>query len=158
FLNMNSYSYYTPLHDNCPYLPIFSCDSPLFILRSMLLSTIILYPLCIFTRGEVSMQTQSHVPGCRRMAFWIVGLLLSMWLGASQAQAQDRQLYRFYSYGYGTHFYTTSVADGQHALQVGFTWEGVAARVWSTPNLLRQPIYRLYSPSTGDHYYTISQT
>lgn len=80
---------------------------------------------------------------------------------SGQAQAQDKVFYHLY-YGDNDrypihHFYSTSVTNVQQAQQMGYTWVGPTARVWSTWSFGRAEIQRLYNPQTGDHLYTIDQ-
>lgn len=74
-------------------------------------------------------------------------------LGTIQAHADD--IYRLYNRNTGEHFYTASLAERNHNLEKGWSYEGMA---WTSLEK-GQAIYRLYNPNVvgGDHYYTQSQ-
>ncbi|EJD46228.1 hypothetical protein AURDEDRAFT_164887 [Auricularia subglabra TFB-10046 SS5] len=71
-------------------------------------------------------------------------------------------LYRLYAISAADHFYTTSEAERQNALNIKFRDEGIVAWVHSTPVCGASPLYRLYfdGPSNAqfwrDHFYTSS--
>jgi len=71
--------------------------------------------------------------------------------------AMAAPLYRLYSAAAGDHFYTMSAAERNNAVTAdGYTYEGIAAYVFSTQVAGSVPLYRLYSAAAGDHFYTTS--
>lgn len=56
-------------------------------------------------------------------------------------------LYRLYNPSSLDHFYTTSVAERNSLVNVGWRYEGIA---WNVPKS-GTPVYRLYKKSNGDH-------
>jgi hypothetical protein len=66
-------------------------------------------------------------------------------------------LYRLFNWGNGDHFYTTSVAERDGAIQnAGYADEGVACYVYANPASNTTPLFRLFNPANGDHFYTTS--
>lgn len=57
---------------------------------------------------------------------------------------------------YTDNFYTTD-PKGEHALQHGYQFLGVACYVFSTQVKDTIPVYRSFKPRSGDHYYTTSR-
>lgn len=62
-------------------------------------------------------------------------------------------MYRVYNPNSGEHFYTASVAERDHLVEVGWKDEGIG---WYAPETSATPVYRLYNPNVGDHHYTTS--
>lgn len=81
--------------------------------------------------------------------------LSSLALPVSTFAASDTQsMYRMYNWNSGEHFYTASVKERNHLVNVGWSYEGIG---WTAPkNGL--PVYRLYNPYAGDHHYTTSSS
>jgi hypothetical protein len=66
-------------------------------------------------------------------------------------------LYRLFNWGNGDHFYTTSAAERDGAIQnAGYADEGVACYVYANPASNTTPLFRLFNPANGDHFYTTS--
>ena len=66
-------------------------------------------------------------------------------------------LYRLYHATTGAHFYTTSAAERDNAVnQLGYQSEGTACYVYSTQATGTTDLYRLYRPASDDHFYTTS--
>lgn len=61
-------------------------------------------------------------------------------------------MFRLYNPNSGEHFYTGSVFEGNHLVDVGWNYEGYG---WIAPNE-GAPVYRLYNENAGDHHYTLS--
>ncbi|OAA58728.1 Glycoside hydrolase, family 25 [Cordyceps fumosorosea ARSEF 2679] len=67
------------------------------------------------------------------------------------------ELWRAYSGSAGDHFYTTDYSEYNNAVtRLGYSAEGVAAKIYSyqVPNSI--PLYRTWSPGASDHFYTTS--
>jgi hypothetical protein len=64
--------------------------------------------------------------------------------------------YRLYARWDGDHFYTTSQAEADQAVQGGYSSEGIACPIHNAPGANRVPFYRLYASWNGDHFYTTS--
>ena len=63
-------------------------------------------------------------------------------------------VYRVYNPNSGEHFYTSSEAEVQHLVSVGWRNENVG---WKSPVFDEShPVYRVYNPNAGDHHYTTS--
>lgn len=62
-------------------------------------------------------------------------------------------VYRIYNPHSGEHFYTTSKAERNHLITVGWNFEGIS---WKSAETSGFPVYRLYNPNAGDHHYTAS--
>ena len=62
-------------------------------------------------------------------------------------------MYRLYNPNSGEHFYTSTVAEKDNLVSVGWTDEDDA---WSAPTYSDTPVYRLYNPNSGEHHYTDS--
>ena len=60
---------------------------------------------------------------------------------------------RLYNPNSGEHFYTASVAERDHLVAVGWSYEGVG---WTAPKTSSTPVFRLYNPYAGEHHYTTS--
>ncbi len=60
-------------------------------------------------------------------------------------------MYRLYNPNSGEHFYTSSEAEKNNLVAVGWGDEGTA---WIAPSTSKNPVYRLYNPNTGDHHFT----
>ena len=61
------------------------------------------------------------------------------------------EMHRLYNPNSGEHFYTGNIAEKDHLIEVGWSYEGVA---WTSPESSEIPVYRLYNPNAGDHHYT----
>ena len=61
-------------------------------------------------------------------------------------------MYRLYNPNSGEHFYTSTVAERDHLVNVGWNYEGIS---WKAP-VSGNPVYRLYNPNAGDHHYTLN--
>ena len=72
-------------------------------------------------------------------------------IGKQDETTKPQSIYRLYNPNSGEHFYTTSVQEKNHLVQVGWRYEGIG---WQAPELSMQPVYRLYNPNAGDHHYT----
>lgn len=59
-------------------------------------------------------------------------------------------MYRLYNPNSGEHFYTSSVAEKNNLVSVGWNFEGCA---WDAPKT-GVAVYRVYNPNAGDHHYT----
>jgi cytolysin (calcineurin-like family phosphatase) len=70
-------------------------------------------------------------------------------------------LYRAYNDARSDHFYTTSLAEYDNAIQnCGYKGEGVACMVYSSPDYDPEsliPFYRAFNPTIFDHFYTTSE-
>ena len=67
--------------------------------------------------------------------------------------------YRMWSPGATDHFYTTSRAERDNAVNnLGYNNEGVVGYVYRYRQCGATPLYRMYSPSGTDHFYTTSQS
>lgn len=62
-------------------------------------------------------------------------------------------MFRLYNPNSGEHFYTASAYEGNHLINVGWSYEGVS---WVAPSSSDTPVYRVYNPNAGDHHYTMS--
>lgn len=62
-------------------------------------------------------------------------------------------MYRLYNPNSGEHFYTGSVMERVHLVDLGWKYEGIG---WIAPAMSSSPVYRLYNPNAGDHHYTLS--
>lgn len=62
-------------------------------------------------------------------------------------------IYRLYNPNSGEHFYTSSSAERDGLVVLGWKAEGLA---WYAP-LKGEPVYRLYNPNASDHHYTTSK-
>lgn len=58
---------------------------------------------------------------------------------------------RLYNPNSGEHFYTSSEAEQNHLVSVGWKDEQYG---WLCADAKRTPVYRLYNPNAGDHHYT----
>lgn len=93
-----------------------------------------------------------------KKSFWLKSAFLAsaLVLGgvvASHVHADEGiKMYRLYNPNSSEHFYTSSVAERDHLVSVGWKNEGGA---WTAPTSGR-PVYRLYSKTSGDHHYTTS--
>ena len=67
-----------------------------------------------------------------------------------QAAVTYSNVFRMYNPNSGEHFYTRSMEEAKHLVNVGWSWEGVG---WVAPSEGDQ-VYRLYSGT--DHFYTTS--
>ena len=66
----------------------------------------------------------------------------------------DSNVYRLYNHNTGEHFYTTSLAEKNKDVSVGWSYEGIG---WVAPSK-GTAVYRVYNPNSGgDHYYTKSK-
>lgn len=72
-------------------------------------------------------------------------------IGKQDETTKSQSIYRLYNPNSGEHFYTTSMQEKNHLVQVGWRYEGIG---WQAPELSMQPVYRLYNPNAGDHHYT----
>ena len=83
------------------------------------------------------------------------------------AKAQTVPIHRFFSYTYGSHFYTVSLCEMYTDCQVHppgapqarypdnvWHYEGVAFYVYPTAVAGATAVYRFHSPVTGHHFYT----
>ena len=61
-------------------------------------------------------------------------------------------VYRFYNSNNGEHFYSTSEAEKQNLIAVGWDYEGIA--FYNYNSNLGAAVYRVYNPNSGDHHYT----
>ena len=61
-------------------------------------------------------------------------------------------MYRLYNPNSGEHFYTSTVAERDHLVNVGWNYEGIS---WKAP-VFGNPVYRLYNSNVGDHHYTLN--
>ncbi|KAF9446350.1 hypothetical protein P691DRAFT_708792 [Macrolepiota fuliginosa MF-IS2] len=62
-----------------------------------------------------------------------------------------------YHAGITDHFYTTDVAEADHAVNVlGYSSDGVAGLIFPTQLPGTVPFYRLYNEAIFDHFYTTS--
>ncbi len=59
--------------------------------------------------------------------------------------------YRLYNPNTGEHFYTTSAAERDHLMAVGWNNEKIE---WISMKQSSEPVYRVYNPNSGDHHYT----
>lgn len=71
-------------------------------------------------------------------------------LAAESEGGEPVEMYRLYNPNSGEHFYTAQVAERNHLVVDGWTFEGVG---WQAPSA-GKAVYRLYNPNTGDHHYT----
>lgn len=73
----------------------------------------------------------------------------------SSTSAEVLTMYRLYNKYTGEHFYTSSTAERDANVKLGWTYEGVG---WTAPKTSATPVYRLYNPYAmgGDHHYTMS--
>ncbi|MEZ4220681.1 MAG: hypothetical protein R3B13_07100 [Polyangiaceae bacterium] len=55
------------------------------------------------------------------------------YIGSMSTPCQSVPLYRVYHSGTGNHFYTTSTAERDYTLTLGYVSQGVAGHVWLTP-------------------------
>ena len=65
----------------------------------------------------------------------------------------DTPVYRLYNPNAGDHHYTTSAAEKDNLVKVGWRYEGIG---WYSTGNEGQPLYRLYNPNAkaGSHHYT----
>ena len=70
----------------------------------------------------------------------------------------DRGVYRFFSTGTNTHFYTASAAERDAVLDsdAGFAFEGAVFRAVEPTDVGADPVFRFFNTQTGVHFYTIS--
>ena len=61
-------------------------------------------------------------------------------------------MFRLYNPNSGEHFYTASKDEGNHLVDVGWRYEGIA---WYAAKK-GDAVYRLYNKNAGDHHYTLS--
>jgi hypothetical protein len=74
---------------------------------------------------------------------------------ARATAAMAAPLYRLYNAAVKDHFYTMSAAERNNAVAAdGYTYEGIAAYVFSTQVAGSVPLYRLYNAGVKDHFYT----
>ena len=74
----------------------------------------------------------------------------------------DQELYRFYHASSGRHFYSASQFERDSIISSpgqGYTYEGVAFRVFSTnlDSTNKIGVFRFYDPSTSRHFYTANE-
>ncbi len=67
-----------------------------------------------------------------------------------------KNVYRFNGLPGNEHFWTSSVAERNNLLQVGYPYEGVGWQV--TQSITTTPVYRLYSSKQKRHFWTASST
>jgi len=75
-----------------------------------------------------------------------------------QPGSPQMNVYRFYNWRLGTHFYTADENERENVMRTlsgTYLYEGVAYTVNRDKNY--RPLYRFYQPSTGTHFYTASQ-
>ncbi len=71
------------------------------------------------------------------------------------APSTPAELYRLWNGAASDHFYTTNWPEATNAFNnLGYTYEGVAARVDGAHDPDTVPLYRLYSSGASDHFYT----
>lgn len=70
----------------------------------------------------------------------------------SLARVSWETTYRLYNPNSGAHFFTTSSAERNHLVTVGWRYEHMA---WMTTTTGASPTYRLYNPNSGEHLYTV---
>ncbi|MBT1173523.1 hypothetical protein JS528_09260 [Bifidobacterium sp. MA2] len=86
-------------------------------------------------------------------------LLIANYSGGSDGSSKPEQggtetpVYRLYNPNSGLHHYTTSKAETDHLVSVGWRYENVSFTVSSKG----YPVYRVYNPNDGTHHYTMSQ-
>ena len=76
---------------------------------------------------------------------------------ANALNSQD--LYRFYNFKAGVHFYTANAAERDHvinALGGVYRYEGPAYRISLVSDATTFPVYRFYNFKAGVHFYTAS--
>lgn len=68
----------------------------------------------------------------------------------------NNRIYRLYNKNTGEYFYTSSLAEKNGLVKVGWNFESVG---WAAPKSGNNAIYRVYNPNAkgGDHYYTKSK-
>jgi hypothetical protein len=71
------------------------------------------------------------------------------------ASEESVAVYRLYNRNTGEHLYTSSGAEKDHLVSVGWRDEGIG---WYGA-VSGDPVYRVYNPNArgGDHYYTVSK-
>lgn len=72
-------------------------------------------------------------------------------LAAAEALGDKAPMYRLYNRYSGEHLFSSSSAEAEHLISIGWTGESVA---WFTPGESSKPVWRLYNPYSGDHHYT----
>jgi hypothetical protein len=96
----------------------------------------------------------------RRTLTILTSLVLLMLLAPAAAYAATPvNVYRFYSPGAGTHFYTASDAEMvqvRQTLSSVMSYDGVAYTVDSASPAATQGLYRFYDMRSGNHFYTAS--
>ena len=65
-----------------------------------------------------------------------------------------QSMHRLYNPNSGEHFYTSSTAEKDNLVSVGWKYEGEG---WKAPSWSNVPVYRLYNPNAGDHHYSMSK-
>ena len=69
------------------------------------------------------------------------------------SSAGNVSMYRLYNPNSGEHFYTSSAAERNNLINLGWNYEGVG---WIAPSTSNTPVYRLYNQNGGEHHYTTS--
>jgi C1A family cysteine protease len=93
--------------------------------------------------------------GFFQIAYGQCGIDAEMW--AVDGVAANMALYRLYHPTTGAHFYTTSAAERDNAVnRLGYQSEGTACYVYGSQATGTTDFYRLYRPASDDHFYTIS--
>ena len=80
---------------------------------------------------------------------------------AEAAAAGGSPVYRFYSAGFQSHFYTIDPAERDRILAQwsrDWSYEGVAYTAYRTQVAGTVPLYRFWSDSFNGHFYTASQS
>lgn len=72
--------------------------------------------------------------------------------GSDTSSNSFTPVYRFYNENSGEHFYSTSEAEKQNLINVGWAYEGIA--FYNDNSSSAAPVYRVYNPNSGDHHYT----
>jgi hypothetical protein len=93
--------------------------------------------------------------GFFRIAYGQCGIDAEMW--AVEGVEAIMALYRLYHATTGAHFYTTSAAERDNAVnRLGYQSEGTACYVYGSQATGTTDLYRLYRPASDDHFYTTS--
>jgi hypothetical protein len=66
-------------------------------------------------------------------------------------------LYRLYNPKAGDHLYTSDITEVQQAVQLGYTYEGIACGIFAQQEAGTRPLLRLYNHDVADRLYTVSE-
>jgi hypothetical protein len=90
----------------------------------------------------------------KRVLTLLFTLAVFAFLAPQTASAGQVPMYEYWNPTIGDHFYTIDINEiGQYPTN-GYTFEGVAFRVFDTQEPGTTPLFRYYNFQVGDHFYT----